>query len=141
MKTSLVNTLATLFRWTATLVFCLIAIAGVWQGAFLTNTDTLAATNVGDRVEKAANNVRAGSKDLIRDTKNKVEKTANKNASKVDQADRKGTFAERKAQRDKVRIEERAENHAARTEKAVDKSMDAVKVAVYFPRGDFFSKV
>lgn len=91
---------------------------------------TMIAANVGDQIQGAADEVRARSKDLIRDTQNKVEKTANKNAAKVDQADDEGSFIERKAQRDQARIEKRASEDADRTEKAVDNSMNAVKGAV-----------
>lgn len=132
---NLTKLVAMLGRWMATMLFCVAAIAGVWQGAFFSNSEALAApqlmaANVGNQVEKAADDVRAGSKDLIQDVKNKVEKTASKNAAKVDQADDEGTFAERKAKRDKARIFDKAEKDASRTETAVDKSMDAVKNAV-----------
>ena len=123
-------------RWIASSLLCLAAIALVWQGAFFSNTNamaapaTLIAANVGDQIQGAADEVRVRSKDLIRDTQDKVEKTANKNAAKVDQADDEGSFVERKAQRDKDRIEKRASEDADRTEKAVDNSMNAVKGAV-----------
>jgi hypothetical protein len=68
-----------------------------------------------------------------------VEKTANKNAAKVDRADARGGAAERKAMHDRDRIERRAEDHASRAETAVDKSMDAVKNAVDNVK-DAFSK-
>ncbi len=123
-------------RWMADALLCLAAIAFVWQGGFFLDTNamatpaTLIAANVGDQIQEAADDVRVRSKELIRDTQDKVEKTANKNAAKVDEADDKGSFVERKAQRDKDRIEQRAEEDATRTEKAVDKSMDAVKGVV-----------
>ena len=123
-------------RWMASTLICLAAIAFVWQGAFFSNTNamaapaTLIAANVGDQIQGAADEVRGRSKELIRDTQNKVEKTANKNAAKVDQADDEGSFVERKAKRDRNRIEKRASEDADRTETAVDKSMDAVKGAV-----------
>lgn len=126
-------------------LLCLVAIAFVWQGAFFSNTNaiaapaTLIAADVGDQVKGAADEVRARSKDLIRDTQDKVEKTADKNAAKVDQADDEGTFVERKAKRDQARIEKRAEEDANRTEKAVDKSMNAVQGAVDKIK-DVFSK-
>ena len=112
---------------------CLAAIAFVWQGAFFSETNaiaapaTLIAADVGDQIKGAADEVRARSKDLIRDTQDKVEKTANKNAAKVDQADDEGSVVERKALRDRDRIEKRASEDADRTEKAVDNSMNAVK--------------
>jgi len=123
-------------RWIANTLLGLAAIAVVWQGALLSQTNamaapaTLIAADVSDQIQGAADEVRVRSKELIRDTQNKVEKTANKNAAKVDQADDKGSFVEGKAQRDQARIEKRAGEDAARTEKAVDKSMNAVKGAV-----------
>ncbi len=123
-------------RWMANTLLCLAAIAFVWQGTFFLDNNAMAApaaliaANVGDKIQGAADEVRVRSKDLIRDTQNKVEKTANKNAAKVDQADDEGSFIERKAQRDQARIEKRASEDAARTEKAVDNSMNAVKGAV-----------
>ena len=133
----LTKTFSTVGRFLATTVFCLSAIAFIWQGAFFSlaavaapSVNLIAAADVGDQVKGAADEVAKGSKNLIRDTADKVEKTANKNASKVDQADDKGTFVEGKALRDKDRIEKRAEEDAARTEKAVDKSMNAVKRTV-----------
>lgn len=133
-----IKTFSTVGRFLATTVFCLSAIAFIWQGAFFSlaaavaapSVNLIAAADVGDQVKGAADEVAKGSKNLIRDTADKVEKTANKNASKVDQADDKGTFVEGKALRDKDRIEKRAEEDAARTEKAVDKSMNAVKRTV-----------
>lgn len=117
----------------ANTLLCLVAIAFVWQGAFFSETNaiaapaTLIAADVGDQIKGAADEVRARSKDLIRDTQDKVEKTANKNAAKVDQADDEGSVVERKALRDRDRIEKRASEDADRTEKAVDNSMNAVK--------------
>ena len=123
-------------RWTANALLCLVAIALVSQGAFFSQPTAMAApapviaADVGDQIKGAADEVRARSKDLIRDTQDKVEKTANKNAAKVDQADDEGSVVERKALRDRDRIEKRASEDADRTEKAVDNSMDAVKGAV-----------
>ena len=114
------------------ILFALVASVLVWQGSFFVNTSAMAASsplfaNVGNKIENAADNVREGSKELIHDSKKNVKETANRNASKVDQADDKGTAVEQKAQRDRSRIEQRADEHAARTEKAVDDSMDGVK--------------
>ena len=102
------------------------------------NSSAMAA-GLGDQIKDKADDVRAGSKELIRDTQDKVERTANKNAAKVDRADEPGGAAETKAKRDRARIEQRAETHADRTETAVDKSMDAVKNAVDTVK-DAFSK-
>ncbi len=129
----------------ANTLLCLVAIAFVWQGAFFSETNaiaapaTLIAADVGDQIQGAADEVRARSKDLIRDTQDKVEKTANKNAAKVDQADDEGSVVERKALRDRDRIEKRASEDADRTEKAVDNSMNAVKGMVENIK-DAFSK-
>ena len=129
----------------ANTLLCLVAIAFVWQGAFFSETNaiaapaTLIAADVGDQIQGAADEVRARSKDLIRDTQDKVETTANKNAAKVDQADDEGSVVERKALRDRDRIEKRASEDADRTEKAVDNSMDAVKGMVENIK-DAFSK-
>lgn len=133
----LIKRFSTVGRWMTTTLLCLYAIAFVWQGAFFSNnvamanpTSSLIAADAGDKVKDAADDVARGSKNLIRDTADKVERTANKNAAKVDQADDEGTFVEGKAKRDRDRIEQRAEEDAASTEKAVDKSMNAVKRTV-----------
>lgn len=139
------NQLAVVGRWMAKALLGLVAIALVWQGSFGWNTPamaapvTLVATNAADQTKGAADEVRSRSKDFIRDTKNKVEKTANRNASKVDQADDEGSFVERKARRDQARIQRRAEEDASRTEKAVDDSMNAVQGMVENIK-DAFSK-
>lgn len=116
-------------------LFSLVAIALVWQSSFFLNTSAMAApaqlfANIGDKIENAADSVRDNSKDLIRDSKKNVKETANKNASKVDEADDQGSIVEGKAKRDRDRIEQRAEDHAAKTEKAVDDSMNGVKGVV-----------
>jgi hypothetical protein len=133
-----IKRLSTVGRWIATTLFCVLAIAFVWQGAFFSNTvamadsaaNLIAAADAGDRVKGTADDVAKGSKNFIRDTADKVERTANKNAAKVDRADDEGSVAEGKAKRDRDRIEQRAEEDAARTEKAVDNNMNAVKRAV-----------
>ncbi|WP_250124468.1 hypothetical protein [Chroococcidiopsis sp. CCMEE 29] len=125
-------------RWMATTLFCLSAIAFIWQGAFFSNTvalanpavNLIAAADAGDQVKGAADEVAKGSKNFIRDTADKVEKTANKNAAKVDRADDDGSFVERKAKRDRNRIEQRAEQDAARTQKAVDNTKNVVERTV-----------
>lgn len=130
--------LSTVGRSIARVVFCLSAIAFIWQGAFFPNTaamadpaaNLIAAADAGDRVKGAADEVAKGSKNFIRDTADKVERTANKNAAKVDRADDEGSVVEGKAKRDRDRIEQRAEEDAARTEKAVDNNMNVVKRGV-----------
>lgn len=131
------KTRSTIGRWIATTVFCVAAIAFVWQGAFFSNTaaladstGTLIAADLGDQIKGAADKLREGSKDLIRGTEGTVKKAANDNAAKVDEADDTGSGVERKAKRDKSRIEKRASEDANRTSEQVDRSMNAVKGAV-----------
>jgi uncharacterized membrane protein YhiD involved in acid resistance len=72
----------------ASSLLCLAAIALCGRVGFLdTNAmaapATLIAANVGDQIQGAADEVRARSKDLIRDTQDKVEKTAEKMPQKL----------------------------------------------------------
>lgn len=133
-------------RWIATTLFCLLAIAFVWQGAFFSNTAAVAAptTNLiasagtGDQVKGKASVDAGRAKNFIEDTKDKVKETANKNADRVDQAtDDNGSFIEGKAKRDRDRIEKRADEDAARTEKAVDNTKNAVESVVDNIKGVF----
>jgi hypothetical protein len=126
-------------RWIATTVFCLSAIALVWQGAPFSNMNAMAdpipnsfiAADLGDTVRDKTSEDAGRAKGFIRDTADKVERTAKKNAEKVARStDNEGNFAERKARKDAARIEKRAEEDAARTQKAVDKTKNAVKRTV-----------
>lgn len=130
--------LSTVGRWMATTLFLFSAIAFVWQGTFFANTSALAApagtliaaADAGDQVKGAADDVEKGSKNIIRSAEDTVKKAASDNASKVDQADDEGSFVERKAKRDRDRIQQRASEDADRTERAAEKSMNAVERAV-----------
>ena len=131
--------LSTVGRWIATTVFCVAAIAFVWQGGFFSNsvamanpvTSLIATADAGDQVkEKYREDVAKPSKNLIEDTKNKVKQAANKNASRVDQSTDNGSVVEGKAKRDRNRIEKRADEDAARTEKAVDNTKNVVERTV-----------
>lgn len=128
--------LSTVGRWMATTLFCLSAIAFVWQGAFFADNSAMASPTLvavgdaGDKVKEKADDVAKGSKNLIRDTKDKVEDAASSNAKKVDKATDSNSPVEGKAKSDRDTIHKRAEEDAARTEKAVDKSMNAVERAV-----------
>ncbi|HZG39551.1 MAG TPA: hypothetical protein VEZ50_12785 [Nodosilinea sp.] len=130
--------LSTAGRWMATGLFCLAAIAFVWQSPFFSNTTALAgpaatliaSADAGDQVKDTAEDVKGGSKNIIRTAEDKVKEAANSNASKVDEADDEGSFLERKAKRDRNRIEQRASEDADRTERAAEKSMNAVERAV-----------
>jgi uncharacterized protein YjbJ (UPF0337 family) len=126
-------------RWIATTLFCMSAIAFVWQGAFFSNPVAMAAptatliadAGVGDKVQGKVSTDAGRAKNFIEDTKDKVKETANKNAARVDQAtDDDGGFIEGKAKRDRDRIEKRADEDAARTEKAVDNTKNAIERTV-----------
>ncbi len=129
-------------RWIATTLFCLSAMAFVWQGAFFLNTENTEATaapsvsliasaDAGDQVQRKASIDAGRTKNFIEVTKDKVKETANKNAARVDQAtDDDGSLVERKAKRDRDRIEQRADEDAARTKEAVDNTKNAVERTV-----------
>jgi hypothetical protein len=125
-------------RWIAGTLFYLSAIAFVWQGAFFPIapamaapfTNSILAVDAGDRVKSKASEDAANTKGFIRDTADKVEQTAKKNAAKVDRATADGSVAERKAKKDAATIEKRAEEDAARTQKAVDNTKNTVKRTV-----------
>jgi len=128
--------LSTVGRWMATTLFCLSAIAFVWQSAFFANNSAMAsptlvaARDAGDTVKEKAEDVAKGSKNFIRDTKEKVQDAASSNAKKVEKSTDSDSAVEGKAKSDRDTIYKRSEEDAARTEKAVDKSMNAVERAV-----------
>ncbi|HEY9662976.1 MAG TPA: hypothetical protein V6C65_31410 [Allocoleopsis sp.] len=126
-------------RSVATTLFCLLAIAFMWQGTFFSNSSAMAApttpiiasVNTGNQIQGKASEDAGRTKDFIRDTKERVKRTADKNADRVQQAtDNDGGFFERKAQRDAARIHKRAEEDAARTQKAVDNTKNIVERTV-----------
>jgi hypothetical protein len=134
----LTKQISALGRGLTTALLSLAAIAFFWQGAFLLNsaamanptTNFIVAADMGDRVQDKASNDAGRAKGFIRDTADKVERTARKNAAKVDNATDNGSGIGRKAQRDAGRIQERAERDAARTEKAVDNTKNAIERTV-----------
>uniref|UniRef100_A0A832H807 Uncharacterized protein n=1 Tax=Oscillatoriales cyanobacterium SpSt-402 TaxID=2282168 RepID=A0A832H807_9CYAN len=134
----LAKPLATVGRWIATALVCVVAIAFVWQGSFISTTvawagstgDMIASADMGDQVKDKVSKDAGRAKGFIRDTANQVERTANKNANRVENAADRGSFVERKAQRDRDLIERRAEEDAARTQEAVDDTKNVVKRAV-----------
>ncbi|MBD1906726.1 hypothetical protein NDI37_14915 [Funiculus sociatus GB2-A5] len=137
--------LSTVGRWLATTLFCVSAIAFVWQGAFFSNTaamaspaaNLIAAADAGDQVkEKYRDDVAEPSKNFIEDTKNKVKEAANKNASRVDQSTDDSDVAG-KAKRDRDRIEKRADEDAARTKEAVDDAKNVVERTIDSIKGAF----
>ena len=130
--------LSTVKRWMATTLFCMLAIAFLWQGAFFSNTSAIAdpaatliaSKDAGDQVQEKASEDAGRAKNFIQDAADKVKEAAKSNASKVDQATDNGSFAERKAKRDAATIQKRANEDAARTQKAVDKTKNAVERTV-----------
>lgn len=134
----LMKRLSTARRWMATTLLCLSAIAFMWQGAFFSNTsamatpalNSIAAADLGDKIQGKASEDAGRAKNFIRDTEDKVKETAKKNAAKVDRATDDGSVAERKAKKDAATIEKRAEEDSARTQKAVDNTKNVVERAV-----------
>jgi hypothetical protein len=130
--------LSTVKRWMATTVFCMLAIAFVWQGAFLSNTSAMAApaatliasADAGDRVQEKTSKDAGRAKNFIQDTTDKVKEAAKSNAGKVDQATDNGSFIERKAKKDAATIQKRADEDSARTQKAVDNTKNVVERTV-----------
>ncbi|WP_392481267.1 hypothetical protein [Nostoc sp. C110] len=130
--------LSTVKRWMATTLFCMLAIAFVWQGAFFSNTSAMAdpagtliaSKDAGDKVQEKTSKDAGRAKNFIDDTADKVKDAAKSNASKVDQATDGGSFAERKAKRDAATIQKRANEDASRTKEAVDKTKNAVERTV-----------
>lgn len=125
----LTKALSSLGRWLSIALLCLSAFAFGWQG-FLSADHTAFAAGIGDSVKEKVSEDTGRTKGFIRDTADKVERTASKNAERVDRSTDGGNFVERKARRDAARIHQRAEQDAARTERAVDNTKNAVKGTV-----------
>ncbi|MEG4233000.1 hypothetical protein QUA40_12950 [Microcoleus sp. Pol11C3] len=137
--------LSTLGRSIAATMLCVSAMAFVWSGAFFSNTaamaspavNLIAASDAGDGVQEKASKDAGRTKNFIRDTEDKVKKTAKTNAAKVDRASEDGSVVERKAKKDAATIEKRASEDSARTQKAVDNTKNAVESAVDSIKGVF----
>jgi uncharacterized membrane-anchored protein YhcB (DUF1043 family) len=138
-QNSLTKRLSTVGRWIATTLFFVSAITFVWQGSFFSNTTAMAAptanliaeADAGSQVQGKVSEDAGRAKNFIEDTKDKVKQTANKNASRVDQAtDDDDNLLERRAKSDRDLIEKRADEDAARTKKAVDNTKNAVERTV-----------
>ncbi len=133
----LTKVLTRLGRFLATTMFCVSAIAFVWQGAFFSNTaamanpavNLIASGDLGDQVKDKASEGFDQSRNFIDDTKERLKNTANKNADKVE-AKSNDNDVVGKANRDAARIEERSESHAANTKEAVDKTENFVERAI-----------
>ncbi|MEH2390892.1 MAG: hypothetical protein V7K21_04200 [Nostoc sp.] len=129
---------STVKRWMATTLFCMLAIAFVWQGAFFSNTSAMAdpagtliaSADAGDQVKDKTSKDAGRAKNFIDDTADKVKEAAKSNASKVDEATDNGSFAERKAKKDAATIQKRADEDSARTKEAVDNTKNVVERAV-----------
>ncbi|MEH2452273.1 hypothetical protein [Nostoc sp.] len=139
--------LFTVKRWMATTLFCMLAIAFVWQGAFFSNTSAMAdptgtliaSADAGDEVKDKTSKDAGRAKNFIQDTTDKVKEAARSNASKVDQATDDGSFVERKAKKDAATIQKRADEDSARTQKAVENTKNVVERTVDSIK-DAFSK-
>lgn len=127
---SITNLLSTIGRWAVAALFCVSAMAFVWQGAFFSNTAAVAAPTAVIAATDAGQ-VKRDNKNFVRDAAAKVKETANKNANRVERATGdNGSFVERKAQRDAARIEKRANEDAARTQRAIDRNVNAAERTV-----------
>jgi uncharacterized protein YjbJ (UPF0337 family) len=124
-------------RWIAVALLFVSTLGFVWQGAFFSNSSAMAepmsnliaAKDAGDQVKGKVQEDTGRAKNFIRDTADKVERTASKNAERVGDADEGGFFT-RRAKKDAALIHKRAEEDAARTQKAVDKTKNAVQRTV-----------
>ncbi|MUG93399.1 hypothetical protein F7734_13560 [Scytonema sp. UIC 10036] len=144
----LMKRLSNVGRFLATALFCVSAIAFVWQGASFSKTTAMAApvanliaeADLGSKVQGKVSEDTGRTKNFIRDAKESLKETANKNAEKVEDAtDNNGSFIERKAKRDAARIAKRAEEDANRTEKVLETEKNVVERAVDSVK-DAFSK-
>ncbi|MBW4538166.1 MAG: hypothetical protein KME43_03360 [Myxacorys chilensis ATA2-1-KO14] len=132
----LTKTLSMMGRWIATTLFCVSAIAFVWQGAFFSNTSALASpastliANAGSKAEGKASEVAGENKSFVRDVKNKVQDAAKSNAAKVDRATDDDSAIAGKAKRDAARIQKRAEEDASRTQEAIDNNKNVIERTV-----------
>ncbi|MBW4419584.1 MAG: hypothetical protein KME13_10180 [Myxacorys californica WJT36-NPBG1] len=132
----LTKTLSMMGRWIVTTLFCVSAIAFVWQGAFFSNTSALASpaatliADAGSKAEGKVNEFAGDNKSFVRDVKDKVQDAAKSNAAKVDQATDDDNPIAGKAKRDAARIQKRAEEDATRTQEAIDNNKNVVERAV-----------
>jgi hypothetical protein len=109
-----------------------------WQGAFFLNNAAIAdplpsfvvAADLGDRVQDKVSKDTGRAKGFIRDTADKVERTAKKNADRLDNATDGDSMLGDRAKQDARQIKRNAERDASRTEKAVDKTKNAIEQTV-----------
>ena len=135
MLNSLTESLAIAGRWMAKILVGLMAVALLWQGAFVANLSAMAApanplvaaADLGSKAQGKASKDAGQTKGFIRDARNTVEKAASDNARKVDRATDDNSAIADKAKRDADRIQERAEKDASRTQDAVDNTKNAIE--------------
>ena len=128
----LTSRVAKIGRFLAIAMFCLFATFGFSSNiAMAANNPTLAIFGMGGEAKEKASEDAQNTKGFIDDVKNQVQRTASNNADRVEDAtDGSGNFLERKANRDAVRIQKRAQEDAARTKNAVDATKNAAKGAI-----------
>ncbi|MDX2229474.1 MAG: hypothetical protein NW220_07540 [Leptolyngbyaceae cyanobacterium bins.349] len=132
---SLKKSLLVLGHHVLTTVLGLLVVVGIWQGLPLANTtamagpagDVITAEDLRNSISEQTSDLAEGSKNFIDAAKEKVKSMADDNASRVDDADDKGGFFERKAKKDRDRIMKRAEEDAARTKQAVDDNLSKIQ--------------
>jgi hypothetical protein len=119
----LLGILATVFFWQNAFFFNSVAIAAPF-------TRFIVAADMGDRVQDKTSNDAGRAKGFIRETADKVERTAKKNAERVDNATDGDSVLGERAREDAGRIRQNAERDSARTQKAVDKTKNAIEKTV-----------
>jgi Skp family chaperone for outer membrane proteins len=124
-------------RLAAAAMLCLSVTALTWQGGFVSNATAIAnpstnliAADLGNKVKDKVSEDTNRAKNFVQDTADKVERTAKRNASKVDDATDSGSILERKAKNDKNRILDKAEKDSARTQDAIDDTKNVVERTV-----------
>lgn len=129
--------LSVLGRLLATALLFVSALTFTGQGAFLNtaalaspNAPLIAAADAGSEVQGKASKDAGRTKGFVRDTTDKLKKTAKTNAAKVDRATDNDSAIARKAKKDAARIERKADKDSARTQNAIDKTKNAVESAV-----------
>jgi hypothetical protein len=126
-------------RRIASVLLCLTIAVLTWQGIFVSDLSALAspaanwvaAADLGDKIQEKVGKDTRRAKDFVQDTQDRVKKTAQSNANKVERAtDDETDFIGRKAKKDQGRIEAKADNDSARTQKAINRTEKAVKRTV-----------
>ena len=139
MLNSLTESLAFAGRWMAKALLGVLAVALMWQGAFVANLSAMAApanntliaaADVGSEAQGTASKDAGRTKGFVRDARDTVKQAASDNARKVDRATDNDSAIAGKAKRDAARIQERADKDASRTQDAVDNTKNAIENAI-----------